>query len=92
MRTASAYRLALFGIGVALATFGILHLIGLLTNAALAYPAEKTCIQVGPDSMVCYIYPWAPGPLVAVIGIALMLLAVWLGRRIVRKPPVRGEG
>jgi hypothetical protein len=83
MRTASAYRLAPFGIGVALATFGILHLIGLLTNAALAYPAEK---------MVCYIYPWAPGPLVAVIGIALMLLAVWLGRRIVRKPPVRGEG
>jgi hypothetical protein len=75
MRTAFAFRLAMFELGVALLAFGTLHV------------AEKTCIH-NADTVVCYIDPWVPGPLIGVGGIVLIALAVWLDRRAASKPPV----
>ena len=74
MRTA---RLVLFGIGVALAIAGFVNLVW----PGPFFFSQKTCVQESSDLIVCTIYPWAAAPLVAVVGIALMALAVLLNRR-----------
>ena len=68
MRTA---RLALFGIGAVLATLGIVNFIW----PGPFFPSEQTCVHNG-HTIVCNIYPWAAAPLIAVVGIALVVLAV----------------
>jgi len=73
MRTA---RLVLFVIGAGLVIAGIVNLIW----PGQFFPSAQTCVHNG-DTTACYLYQWAAAPLVAVVGIALMALAVLPGRR-----------